>query len=952
MITFDPIFFDGTTPIILTSGSIELKNHIRIFSSRASATDVTIVGSSNGGNSIFKVIDGAGADNELFKVTIENITFTTGKAPAGGAIQNAAALILKGVQFAGNEATGTGGGAIYNTGANANLKISDCVFMANKFTGTENSANGGGAIYNDGGAELIILDGPGSGTSFDSNETINYGGAIYNAAVSTIDISDTEFKSNQATSPSGATGGAIYNTSTNVANTIKDSRFTDNVAAGNSALGYGGGAIANKEGVLAVSHALFEGNKGGYGGAIWNRGSSTPSTAANTILAISDGSEFLNNSAIDEGGAIMNFGATLTVSDSKFDGNKTTNTVSLGGAISIDNVASSNDSYTTLTNVDFVSNSSITGGAIRLKGQNSELTITGGKFEKNEATGSSSSNGGAIYNQNSNKKITISGTTFKANTASGNGGAIEITQSTSGELEITNSLFDGNKATSQSGSGGAINNTAVLTLTNTGFTNNEAGDVAGSNTGQGGAIASSTNLVTIDGGLFANNKAHSSGNSGAGGAIHSQASLDIQNTVFTGNQTTGVSTSLFGGGAIFTTGSTADKIFISNSIFKGNASTSSGGAVHARGTITIANSTLTGNTSGDGKDVYCSNYATGYFLNSRADEVKGASANRIKAAYSTYTGAADEIVAGTNNSADAGTLIARNAAGAVFFADLTAGVWTQADSPGTTSPFDIATNPPALSGATVYNTYIDGTKLRLDAGTTVIGLNGALAEDASGNAAPVPGGDGIITSTFNASNSSIDYSWEPAYDDKTAAASLLYNVYLSATSPVDVTGTPVASLNTEVYSNTDLSLPYMAVVVVDDDATSPLSAAYKEAADVIAPIVTTVTPASSTTGVAIDGTIEITFSEAIEITSGNVYLNELLLTDTPADLGSNKYSFGYSGLAYGTNYNIRIEGFKDVAGISAISGRNNRLRRLGCFGRRGRRWGFLLYGDPGYHTGN
>ncbi|GHV53636.1 hypothetical protein FACS1894181_17520 [Bacteroidia bacterium] len=146
---------------------------------------------------------------------------------------------------------------------------------------------------------------------------------------------------------------------------------------------------------------------------------------------------------------------------------------------------------------------------------------------------------------------------------------------------------------------------------------------------------------------------------------------------------------------------------------------------------------------------------TGYFLNSRADDVAGT----IQAAYSTYAGSATDIVAGTNNSANAGTLVARNTAGNVFFADLiaTPNEWKQADG-SNSIPFDI-TDTVVPVGITIYDKYIDGTTLRSDG--VAISVNGALA-DAPGNAAPVPGGSGIITSIFNVATStspaSIDYT--------------------------------------------------------------------------------------------------------------------------------------------------------------------------------------------------
>ena len=920
VITFDPEVFNGTspiTPIALTGGVIEIENHVRIFSSAAAPNAVTISGSGNGTNGIFKVPSGTGSDGLLYNVTIENIALVDAKAPKGGAINNAANLILKKVSFLSNEAT-EAGGAIYNNGR---LTIYDGTFQENKYTGPDEAYKGGGAIYNETAAELSILDGTGAKTTFTENEAVSKGGAIFNATDATMVITDTEFTRNLATKPTGgdAMGGAIYNLSI-LQNSIRDTQFTENKSTGGSSLP-GGGAIFNREGVLDIHHAEFTNNAsegaGSYGGAIFNRGGATASATQLTIT----GSVFTANKAFDEGGALYNRGATATIKDTKFEGNTLTGASGLGGgAIATDNETSANDNFTILTNVDFKDNQSPTsGGAIRLKGQNAELTITGGTFEGNKANAGS---GGAIHNFNSAKVLAISRATFKGNVATVNGGAIENSEPLAGgELSITNSVFDGNKAGQRYG--GAINNyLSKLTLANTNFSNNEVGTPGGGlYQGRGGAIYQDDGgALTIKGGLFDANKAYgkTGDNGGQGGAIHNgNTNLHIEGAIFTNNEITGNNTSNAidggSGGAVITKNELATSAFIVNSIFKGNSGAGDyGNAVRSLYNSTIANSTLTGNGTAD---LYVSRYANNSFLiNSRVDNINSYGNSQAKAAYSSFTAAktVDDIVAGTNNTTppNAGTLVAE-ASSAIWFADLAAAtaVWKKTD--GTVGSAFTYTSPAyGLSGTpTVYDKYADGTTRIITTPANAINVNGALA-DASGNAAPVPGGGGIISTKYDATLNVIVLNWAAAIDDATAASALTYKIYQSDASPVDITGTALTTLTGgTTYSASDFSKPYFAVVV--SDGTS--EASYKETVDVIAPLVTEVkkSPLNNSI-VAIEGAIVITFSEAIN-TPGDVYLNDVLLSGTPTISGLD-YSIPFSGLDYDTDYAIRIVGFEDAAG--------------------------------------
>ena len=204
---------------------------------------------------------------------------------------------------------------------------------------------------------------------------------------------------------SSSYGGAIYNRGTT---SITGSTFT-----GNEASVYGG-AIYNRS-TATITDSTFTGNSAGtYGGAIYNR-----STA--TIID----STFTGNSAEGNGGAIFNY-STATITDSTFTGNEAEYR---GGAIF-------NDSGT--------------------------ATITGSTFTGNEAN----NRGGAIFNDSGTATITDS--TFTGNSAEYYGGAISNDY---GTATITGSTFTGNEAKY---GGGAIYNSGTATITDSTFTGNEA----------------------------------------------------------------------------------------------------------------------------------------------------------------------------------------------------------------------------------------------------------------------------------------------------------------------------------------------------------------------------------------------------------------------------------------------------------------------------------------------
>ena len=165
-------------------------------------------------------------------------------------------------------------------------------------------------------------------------------------------------------------------------------------------------------------------------------------------------------------------------------------------------------------------------------------------------------------------------------------------------LTITNSKFSGNtKTVSNAFHGAAVDasvGTSDVTITNTTFSNNVAQQ------GNGGALhLQNSGNVTIAGSTFTGNTVQS-GNPG-GGAIEVEnlGNFTMTNSTVSNN----TATTQRGGGIFFgSSGGIGKSITIANSTFSGNSSATGAGALYFRTSsdVAINNSTITGNTTGGG----------------------------------------------------------------------------------------------------------------------------------------------------------------------------------------------------------------------------------------------------------------------------------------------------------------------------------------------------------------
>jgi len=321
-----------------------------------------------------------------------------------------------------------------------------------------------------------------------------------------------------------------------------------------------------------------------------------------------------------EGGAIYNDGA-LTTSGTTFSNNvvksnPTACLVGQGGAIFNDlegTLSSTNDTYS--------GNSAATGGAV-YNAAIGAATFTGDHFNGNlgctaasgcptsgcgatSCTTAATGEGAAIYDAGAG--ITVVSSTFTGNVAGGKtagaigeGGALfldsplpSVTKST-----FTSNLAGGGTASCSTGEGGAIFAANPIELNNDTFKTNAA---IGDATGVGGAVVGAMD-INGTGDTFTGNSAvgsggacTSSGTAIGGAVVSASATITLSNSTFTGNSVS-ANEEAAGGAVAGDTGVITNCTFTSNSATGtgGNTSTSTTGAGGAALFGTIGK--VTGNT--------------------------------------------------------------------------------------------------------------------------------------------------------------------------------------------------------------------------------------------------------------------------------------------------------------------------------------------------------------------
>lgn len=213
-------------------------------------------------------------------VTVNNSTFTGNKAEGaagqGGAIYNAGTLTVSGGEFTGNEAGKYGGAIAGDVEGQGSLNITNATF-----TGNTSGAGGAIALWSDGikdaadhaitarfegntaerkgGAIVFLANHSGDKTvnasisgEFLNNSAGESGGAIHSERA-TLTITDATFTGNHATQQ----GGAIYNAANSSITFKGNNTFTDNTAAEGKDI-YNAGDITVADGTTTLGSGLTQ----------------------------------------------------------------------------------------------------------------------------------------------------------------------------------------------------------------------------------------------------------------------------------------------------------------------------------------------------------------------------------------------------------------------------------------------------------------------------------------------------------------------------------------------------------------------------------------------------------------------------------------------------------------------------------------------------------------------
>ena len=228
-----------------------------------------------GGNSV-----NGGAIESFESLTVDTSTITNNVAAlSGGGIDNFGDLTINNSLLTGNTSGSSGGGA--------RVAFGDLTVFNSTISGNTSSGAGGGIAFDgtfDSASRYVTI----TDTTFQSNSsTASDGGGLTVDTAHTLAMANARFEANTAALDGG---GLVIDTSTA---SINESDFINN-STGDS---YRGGGIFAVESAATISTTTFRDNTAHYGGGLANlRGSSTINSSA-----------FVDNRANSAGGAIWNW---------------------------------------------------------------------------------------------------------------------------------------------------------------------------------------------------------------------------------------------------------------------------------------------------------------------------------------------------------------------------------------------------------------------------------------------------------------------------------------------------------------------------------------------------------------------------------------------------------------------------------------------------------------------
>lgn len=324
---------------------------------------------------------GQGALFMLFTTNIEvsDCKFNNNSCARGALYPNRCVTVtVKNCEFEDNINEGGFGGAFFNWHSD-NVDLVDCQFR-------RNVAGNGGCIYSDHRDYDINQQSEDNfliqNCTFEDNEATSWGGGAIRVSNSSFQALNCTFNRNRAVS----TGGAIAANGDVKKVRINGSTFEFNQAAGgwggataiygdttfavvqnsifenNSAVTSGGAATNGFGAQVTYENCTFESNNARFGGAMF-----TQNDESNITIK---GSDFLSNIGESAGGGVNSSSGSLTVENSKFEGNQ----AETGGGITISE-DSLDFSILNLSNTIFNFNlADVQGGGLNIGNANSNIT--------------------------------------------------------------------------------------------------------------------------------------------------------------------------------------------------------------------------------------------------------------------------------------------------------------------------------------------------------------------------------------------------------------------------------------------------------------------------------------------------------------------------------------------------------------------------------------------------
>jgi hypothetical protein len=365
----------------------------------------------------------------------------------------------------------------------------------------------------------------------------------------------------------------------NIASATNVSISALTITSGSAGSRGNGGDIYNN-GTLALSSVTVSSGGGEIGAGMYNNGG---------VVTIT-GSTFSNNTAEQQGGAILNAsGGTINVSSSSFTSNKASGEA--GGAICNENASA------TLTGSTLTSNTASTYGGAVCNFSGGVLVLSGDILTSNVADFW----GGALFNYYG-ATISITNSTINTNTAYGTfGGALFNDQ---GTANISGSTFASDNIDDFGlGVGGAISSLLGTLNVSTSTFNGDGGVfVVG-----GGAIYADDISTTISNCTLTSNQAEY----GAGVYQDSNDNMVVSGTTFTDNIASNDTGAVNYGGAFYNSGNA----YVYNTTVTANEA-EYGGGIFCFGDLTLTNCTVSTNSgtasSNAGGGIYVDNGETGY----------------------------------------------------------------------------------------------------------------------------------------------------------------------------------------------------------------------------------------------------------------------------------------------------------------------------------------------------